>query len=224
MIYAYWEMAARDAHDGRTVYSRPGAGTRVGEQIADPRVTLRSDPAEPSVASAPFVVARTSGAHGSVFDNGVAVPAVRWVDGGRLAALVQTRASADLTGLPCTPGADNLVLEVAGGTGSTDELVAGVERGLLLTCCWYIREVDARTLLLTGLTRDGVYLIEGGEVVAAVNNFRFNESPIDLLGRLSAAGTAVPTLSREWGDYFPRAIMPPVRVPDFFMSTVSEAS
>ena len=67
-------------------------------------------------------------------------------------------------------------------------MVAATARGLLLTCLWYIRVVDPQTLLLTGLTRDGVYLVEGGEVVAEVNNFRFNESPVDLLGRLTEVG------------------------------------
>ncbi len=74
-------------------------------------------------------------------------------------------------------------MSVDGADGDVDALVGDVERGLLLTCLWYIREVDPQNLLLTGLTRDGVYLVEHGEVVGAVNNFRFNESPIDLLAR-----------------------------------------
>jgi predicted Zn-dependent protease len=104
-----------------------------------------------------------------------------------------------------------------------DDLVADVERGLLLTCLWYIREVDPQTLLLTGLTRDGVFLVEGGEVAGAVNNFRFNESPVALLDRFTTASDTVPAFSREWGDYFPRTAMPALRVPDFNMSSVSEA-
>jgi predicted Zn-dependent protease len=119
------------------------------------------------------------------------------------------------------PGPGNLVLE-GGGDRSLEEMVAATGRGLLLTCLWYIREVDPATLLLTGLTRDGVYLVEGGEVVAEVNNFRFNESPVDLLGRVSEAGRTERTLPREWGDWFTRAAMPPLRVPDFHMSSVSQ--
>ena len=91
-----------------------------------------------------------------------------------------------MTGQPVTPAIDNLVLAIDGATGTVDDLVAGTERGLLLTCLWYIREVDPQTLLLTGLTRDGVYLVENGEITGAVNNFRFNESPVDLLRRFSA--------------------------------------
>ena len=79
-------------------------------------------------------------------------------------------------------------------------MIAGTDRGLLLTCLWYIREVDPQTLLLTGLTRDGVYLVENGEVTGAVNNFRFNESPVAMLGRITEVGRHGPALSREWGD------------------------
>ncbi len=123
-----------------------------------------------------------------------------------------------------TPGIDNLVLEVDGATGGVEDLVAGTERGLLLTCLWYIREVDPQSLLLTGLTRDGVYLVEHGEITGAVNNFRFNESPVDLLRRFSHAGATVPSFSREWGDdYFSRTATPPLRVPDFAMSSTSQA-
>ncbi len=104
-----------------------------------------------------------------------------------------------MTEQPVTPGIDNLVLAVDGGAGSIDDLVAGTERGLLLTCLWYIREVDPQTLLLTGLTRDGVYLVENGEITGAVNNFRFNESPIDLLNRFTHASATVPALQPRVG-------------------------
>ena len=104
-----------------------------------------------------------------------------------------------------------------------DEMIASTESGLLVTCLWYIRTVDPTTLLLTGLTRDGVYLIEDGEINAAVNNFRFNESPLDLLRRATEAGVAEATLPREWGDWATRAVMPTLRIPDFNMSSVSQA-
>jgi predicted Zn-dependent protease len=101
-------------------------------------------------------------------------------------------------------------------------MVAATERGLLLTCLWYIREVDPATLLLTGLTRDGVYLVENGEVTGQVNNFRFNESPVGVLGRAAEAGRTEQTLPREWSDWFTRAAMPALRVPEFNMSSVSQ--
>jgi predicted Zn-dependent protease len=103
-------------------------------------------------------------------------------------------------------------------------MVARTERGLLLTCLWYIREVDPATALLTGLTRDGVYVIEDGAVVGAANNFRFNESPVDLLARATEVGTSVRALGRELGEYLNRCVMPPLRIPDFNMSSVSQAS
>ena len=116
------------------------------------------------------------------------------------------------------------MLELPGAAGSVEDLVARTERGLLLTCLWYIREVDPATLLLTGLTRDGVYVVEDGEVVGAANNFRFNESPVDLLARATEAGATVRALGREFGEWVNRTRMPPLRVPDFNMSSVSQAS
>ncbi|AVZ72264.1 peptidase [Streptomyces lunaelactis] len=221
LIYQLWSSAARDAAEGRTVFSKPGGGTRVGERLSPLPLTLRSDPNEPGLESAPFVIAHASGDDASVFDNGLPLPPTDWVRGGKLEHLVTTRHSAALTGLPVAPGAGNLILD-GGGERSLEEMVSATARGLLLTCLWYIREVDPATLLLTGLTRDGVYLVENGEVVGEVNNFRFNESPVDLLSRASEAGRTEKTLPREWGDWFTRAAMPAVRVPDFNMSSVSQ--
>jgi predicted Zn-dependent protease len=224
-IYLYWNTGAKDALDGRTVFSKPGGGTRVGERLASLPVTLRSDPGDAGLRCAPFVIARASSREASVFDNGLAIPPATWVDKGVLSALTQTRWTAGLSGLGVTPGADNLILEGPGGGGaSLDELIAGTRRALVVTCLWYVREVDPQTMLLTGLTRDGVYLVEDGEVVGAVNNFRFNESPVGLLGRLTEVGGTVPALPREWSDYFSRSAMPPARFEDFNMSTVSQAS
>ncbi len=222
-IYAYWVAAARTAHDGQSVFSRPGGGTRIGDRLSHRPVRLFSDPARRGLEALPFVVAASSGESSSVFDNGLPLGPTDWIRDGVLEALVQTRETATLTGQPVTPAIDNLVLEVAGGGGTTEDLVAGTDRGLLLTCLWYIREVDPQTLLLTGLTRDGVYLVEDGEVTGGVNNFRFNESPVDLLDRFAVASRTVPSFSREWGDYFPRTATPALRVPDFNMSTVSQA-
>lgn len=223
LIYAYWSAAGRDAAEGRTVFSKPGGGTRVGEALGPAGLSMVSDPAEPGLSTSPFAVAGSSSATTSVFDNGLPLHRTAWIEDGRLAALVQTRASAAKTGSPVTPYIDNLVLD-GGGAASPDDMVAATGRGLLLTCLWYIREVDPQTLLLTGLTRDGVYLVDGGEVVGAVNNFRFNESPVDLLGRLTEVGASRPAFPREWGDWFTWARMPTLRVPDFHMSSVSPAS
>jgi predicted Zn-dependent protease len=151
-------------------------------------------------------------------------PAVDWIRDGVLANLIRPRAWALKTTAPAVGAVDNLILEDPAATATLDDMVASTERGLLLTTLWYIREVDPQTLLLTGLTRDGVYLVENGEVTAAVNNFRFNESPVDLMRRFSHASATTPSFSREWGDYFPRTATPALRVPDFNMSTVSQAN
>jgi predicted Zn-dependent protease len=224
MLYMYWSAGAKDALDGRTVFSKPGGGTRIGEQLASLPVSLRSDPSAPGLECAPFVIAHASSRDSSVFDNGLPMAATDWIANGVLTALTQTRYTAQLSGHPVTPGIDNLLLTAPGATGSVPDLVGRTSRGLLLTCLWYIREVDPQTLLLTGLTRDGVYLVENGEVIGAVNNFRFNESPVGMLSRITEVGGTVPTLPREWADYFTRAAMPPVRVEGFNMSSVSQAS
>ncbi|MFE0604868.1 metallopeptidase TldD-related protein [Streptomyces sp. NPDC058892] len=221
LIYQMWSASARDAVEGRTVFSKPGGGTRLGEKLTDLPLTLRSDPNAPGLESAPFVIAHSSGDDVSAFDNGLPVPATEWIRDGELARLSTTRHTAGLTGLPVSPGFGNLILD-GGGDKTLDEMVADTRRGLLLTCLWYIREVDPATLLLTGLTRDGVYLVEDGQVVGEVNNFRFNESPVDLLSRASEAGRTEKTLPREWSDWFTRAAMPAVRIPDFNMSSVSK--
>ena len=225
LIYMYWSAGAKEAAEGRTVFSKPGGGTRIGERLSSQPVTLSSDPRASGLRCAPFVIAHASGPDSSVFDNGLPLGATSWIRDGSLAALVSSRHSAAIAGVPVTPGIDNLTFGTsAAGAPGLEQMVASTGRGLLLTCLWYIREVDPQTLLLTGLTRDGVYLVENGEVTAAVNNFRFNESPVGMLGRLLEVGATEPTLPREWGDYFNRAAMPPVRVEGFNMSSVSQAS
>ena len=224
MIYLYWTMEARDADEGRSVFSRTGGGNRIGERLATLPLTLRSDPGAPGLETAPFQVVGASSGGASVFDNGMGAPAVTWIEDGVLANLIRPRAWALKTTAPATAALDNLILEDPNATASQEEMVAATERGLLLTTLWYIREVDPQTLLLTGLTRDGVFLVENGEVTGAVNNFRFNESPVDLLARVVQAGITERTLPREWNDWFTRTAMPALRVPDFNMSSVSPAS
>ena len=229
LTYLYWSAGARDAGEGRTVFSRTGIEaegqrTRVGEQLSPVPLDLFSDPSYPGLECAPFVVAHASGRDSSVFDNGLPSPRASWLSAGVLSALHSSRYSAGLTGLPVTPAVDNLILSAPGASESLESMISSTKRGLLLTCLWYIRLVDPQTLLLTGLTRDGVYLVEDGEVVGAVNNFRYNESPVAMLSRVLEVGATQQTLPREWGDYFNRAAMPPLRIEGFNMSSVSQAS
>ena len=226
MLYMVWSMDGRPAHEGRSAFAVPGKGpgaTRLGEQLTGLPLTLSSDPSVPGLQTAPFLVTTASSDSASVFDNGAPVHRVDWLRNGTINALAYPRAAAQEFGAQFTSPAENLIL-TGGGAARTDELVARTDRGLLLTCLWYIREVDPVSLLLTGLTRDGVYLVESGEVVGQVNNFRFNESPIDLIRRVSEVGATESTLCREWKDWFSRTAMAPLRIPDFNMSSVSQAS
>jgi len=225
MIYMYYTGQARDADEGQTVFSKKGGGNRIGDALTEKPLTMRSDPGAPGLQAAGHLVTTSSSPYASVFDNGLALPAIDWIRDGVLTNLIQTRSWAAKTGASAAPYVDNLIMEGPDGAGpSTQELVATTERGLLLTTLWYIREVDPQTLLLTGLTRDGVFLVENGEVTASVNNFRFNESPVDLLARVTEIGRTERCLPREWNDYFTRTAMPTLRIPDFNMSSVSPAS
>jgi predicted Zn-dependent protease len=214
-------MDGRGAQEGRTALSAPGGGTRVGEKLTDLGLTLYSDPAAAGLECTPFVAETSSSERLSIFDDGIDVGRVDWIRDGVVNALAYPRAAAAEFETAVAVPADNLLM--TGGTATLAEMIAGTERGLLLTTLWYIREVDPAVLLLTGLTRDGVYLIEDGEVTAAVNNFRFNESPLDLLRRATEAGVSEVNLPREWGDWATRAAMPSLRIPDFHMSSVSQA-
>ncbi|WP_297617604.1 TldD/PmbA family protein [Nocardia sp.] len=222
MIYLAWTMEGRGAHEGHTALSRAG-GTRIGERLSDIPLTLYSDPSAAGLEYRPFVATPASSESLSVFDNGLSAQRADWVRDGVIESLVYPRATAAEFDAPVTLPGENLLM-TGGSDASLAEMIANTERGLLLTCLWYIREVDPATLLLTGLTRDGVYLVENGEVTAAVNNFRFNESPLDLLRRVSEAGRTEITLPREWKDWFTRTAMPALRIPDFHMSSVSRAT
>jgi len=221
MLCLVWAMGGRGAQEGRSAFSAPGGGTRVGERLTELGLSMFSDPMAPGLACTPFVATSNSSETVSVFDNGMEISQVDWIRDGVINTLAYPRATAAKFDARVAVGADNLVM--TGGSADQGAMIAATERGLLLTTLWYIREVDPTTLLLTGLTRDGVYLIENGKVTAAVNNFRFNESPLDLLRRATAAGLSELTLPREWGDWATRAAMPSLRIPDFHMSSVSEA-
>lgn len=227
LTYMLWMSAGRDAFEGRSAFSRPakdGGGTRVGEKFSNVVTHLFSDPYYPGLECSDFVSASASSEFSSVFDNGQSVNPTFWLKDGNLNNLVTTRASAAMTKLPYAPMGDNLILSVNGSTGSLEDLTSSLEDGLLLTTLWYIRMVDPKSLLMTGLTRDGVYLVKNGEVQGAVNNFRWNDSPLNLLQNIVKAGKTEITQPREWGDYVERSAMPPMIIKDFNMSTVSQAN
>ncbi|HEX6888011.1 MAG TPA: metallopeptidase TldD-related protein [Candidatus Nanopelagicales bacterium] len=223
LIYLLWSAGAQDAAEGRSAFARPGGGTRVGEQLTPRPFWLRSDPRARGVTCADHVQDTVSSPMSSPFDAGLPLAGTDWIAEGRLAALVGTRHAAAVAGLPTTPLIDNLLAGVDGAAGSLDDVAQRIGDGLLVTCLWYIREVDARSLLLTGLTRDGVYVVRDGEVIGACGNFRFNESPIAMLSRIADAGTPTGCLPREWADWFTRAQVAPLAIDDFNLSTPSQA-
>ena len=243
MVDLWWSATAREAVEGRSVFSaadrrqpdtssghglqaqgpRGLGSTRIGERLSTLPITLASDPDDPEIPAAAFLAAATSSDHASVFDGGSPLGRVDWIRDGRLASLMAGRRFAEDHGLPFVASPDTIRLDVLAGQAVTDDLVRGVDAGLLITCLWYNRVVDPQTLLLTGLTRDGVFVVRDGEVIGAAGNFRFNDSPVGMLGRIRRAGVTRRTLPREMGDYAPRVAMPALDVDDFNLSTRSDA-
>jgi predicted Zn-dependent protease len=156
-----------------------------------------------------------------VFDNGLQLARSEWVRDGVLQNLITPRYWAAKGATRVMPYVNNLV--VNGSGPATSEMIAQTDRALLVTCFWYIRTVDPQSALLTGLTRDGVFLIERGQVKGAVNNFRWNMSPIAALAQVTQTGRSGPALPREH-DEFLRSKAPGLRIERFNMSSVSEAS
>jgi predicted Zn-dependent protease len=207
-----FSLNARAADEGRSFFSKRGGGNRIGEKIVDERVTLLSDPRDSDLLTSPFT------------GEGLPVGRTVWIENGVLKNLASDRFWADKQGVKPTPFAGGFRLESPGAAATLEELIQGVERGLLVTRFWYIRPVDQRTLLYTGITRDGVFLIEHGEVSHAVNNFRFNESPVTMLNNLVAVGRPERVSSSESGDVGgPAVVVPPLVVRDFSFTSASEA-
>jgi predicted Zn-dependent protease len=220
-ISAYSFMTRRDADEGRSPYSKPGGGTLIGERLFGD-VSLYSDPSEPGIEATPFHYGVESTGATSVFDNGLPLPRTDWVRGGVLQNLVAPRYWAAKTGkTSAVPFINNLILDGSGA--SMGEMIAQTDRALLVTCFWYIRTVDPQSALVTGLTRDGVFLVERGQVTGAVNNFRWNMSPIAALAQATQTGRCGLALPREH-DEFLRSKAPPLRIERFNMSSISEAS
>ena len=180
LIYLTWSAGARDAIEGHSVFARPGGGTR----LAAPRWTLTAFVRRPWLRGpfpASHVCTEANSSVMSVFDNGMPLTQCDLIDDGHLVNLRASRATSQRFELPTAYLADNLILEDAAGHGDFEDLIARTADAVLITCLWYIREVDPQNLLLTGLTRDGVYRVRDGQIVAGLPNFRFNVSVTDLL-------------------------------------------
>jgi predicted Zn-dependent protease len=221
----YWSAGARDANEGRSALhdDASASGTRIGQQIGGPGIRITSTPSDHLVPTQPFALSAGSGRFASVFDNGMPLTSTDWVRDGRLEHLISTGSDAHRLGIPHAPLIDNIRLDVAGSAPNVSALVSGLDDGLLLTCVWYNRTVDPQTMLLTGLTRDGVYVVRGGEVIGATSNFRFNDSPLSMLGRVTAGTAPARTLPREMADYANSVAMPAVTLEAMNFTSISEA-
>ena len=199
-----FSMQARAAEEGRSFMSKKGGGTQVGEKLFPEFVTVRSDPFDKLNPALPWG------------NGGLPSAPMTWIEKGVVKNLFYDRYYAMKAGKEPTPSPSGLMLE--GGTKTLDELISGVERGLLVTRFWYIRIVNPQTVQLTGLTRDGLFLIENGKVTSPVVNFRFNESPVRLLENTVAMGRPIRTRGGESG-----MIAPPLVVKDFTFTSISDA-
>lgn len=204
-------MQARSADEGRSFFSKQGGGNKIGLKVVDERVTLLSDPADsPS----------TSGGYDG---DGMPLEKVTWIENGVVKNLNYDRFWAQKQGVQPTRSGGRSALRMLGGTTSVADMIKSTERGILVTRFWYIRGVDPRTILYTGLTRDGTFLIENGKVTRPIKNFRFNESPIFFLNNLEAMGPTIRINASENLGAGGAVYMPPIKVRDFTFSSLSDA-
>lgn len=210
LAFLLFSANARQADEGRSFFSKKGGGNRIGEQVLGEKVRIFSDPAHPIAPALTF--------------DGQGLPIGRdvWVENGVLKGLFYSRFWAQKQGTQPTGGPANLIME--GGNATMPDLIAGTERGVLVTRFWYIRPLDPQTLLLTGLTRDGLFLIEKGKVTRAVKNMRWNDSPVVALNNLDAMTPAERVVSGEGiGGSGLALVCPAARIREFTFSSASDA-
>jgi predicted Zn-dependent protease len=203
---------ARTADEGRSPFSAPNGKTRLGEKIFDDRINIYSDPWHPELPDSPAT------------GDGLPAQKIHFVRNGALEQLRYSRYWAKEKGKEPTPGPVNNILESSGATTSLDEMIKAMDRGLLVSRFWYIRGVDPRTALFTGLTRDGVWYIEKGKIQYPVRNFRFNQSVLELLapGNVTSIGPSERVSGSE-SQGRAAALMPALMVKNFHFTSQSEA-
>ncbi|HJR43722.1 MAG TPA: TldD/PmbA family protein [Gemmatimonadaceae bacterium] len=204
-----FSLAARNADEGRSFFTKPGGGNKIGMKVVDERVTIYSDPLDRESAANTFSA------------EGLPVGRTAWIENGVVKNLAYDRYWAEKQGKTPTPFTGSL--RMTGGEATIDEMIASTQRGLLVTRFWYIRPVDPRTILFTGLTRDGTFLIENGKITRAVKNLRYNESPIFMLNNLEAMGRPIRVPSGESGSAGAAVVVPPLKVRDFTFTSLSDA-
>ena len=215
-------LSARSADEGRSFFTKPGGGNKIGMKVVDERVTLLSDPLDPDTYGNPFTA------------EGLPLQRTVWIENGVVKNLSYDRYWAQKQGK--TPnaggggggfggggGGGGAGLKMSGGDASIEDLIAGTERGILVTRFWYIRPVDPRTILYTGLTRDGTFLVEKGKITRALKNFRFNESPIFMLNNLEAMSRPIRVSASESGNTGQAIVVPAIRTREFSFTSLSDA-
>jgi predicted Zn-dependent protease len=202
-------MSARSADEGRSFFSKPGGGTKIGMRVIDERVSIWSDPLDPEAPAPTFT------------GEGLPVEKTVWIENGVVRNLSYDRFWAQRQGKAATPFPGTL--RMSGGSQSIDDLISSTERGILVTRFWYIRGVDPRTVLYTGLTRDGTFLIEHGKVTKPVKNFRFNDSPVFMLNNLEGLGRPERVNASESLGPGSPIVVPPIKVRDFNFTSLSDA-
>jgi predicted Zn-dependent protease len=197
---------ARASDEGRSPFVKQGGGNKIGEKIVDSRVTLVTDPTDATILAQPFDF------------EGLPLGRQVWIENGVLKKLYYSRFWAKKQGKEATGFPTSIMM--LGGDASIENMIRSTPRGVLVTRLWYLREVDPRTLLYTGLTRDGTFLIENGRISKAIRNMRFNDSPLFMLNNLEALGRPVRLAGTEAGG---AVVMPPIKVRDFSFTSLSDA-
>jgi predicted Zn-dependent protease len=199
----------RTADEGRSYFSNPAGGNRIGETLFDENVTLYSDPGHPDAETAPFT------------SSGLPINPKVWVNAGKLENLSRSRYWAENLNAEPIAAPSNLIMQ--GGDSSLEEMIASTERGVLLTRFWYIRGLNPRILSYTGLTRDGTFLIENGRISRPVTNFRFNQSLVSMLQNIEMLGPSVRVPASENSSVSTPIVVPAIKVSGFNLSSVSDA-
>ncbi len=197
---------ARSSDEGRSPFTKQGGGNKIGEKIVDPRISIIADPFDPMILSQPWD------------GDGLPLGKQVFIDKGVLKELYYSRFWAKKMNKQPTGAPTSFIM--SGGTTSLEDMIKSTQRGILVTRLWYLREVDPRTILYTGLTRDGTFLIENGKISKAIKNFRFNDSPLFMLNNLEAIGPAVRLAGTEAGG---AVVVPPIKVKDFNFTSLSDA-
>jgi len=215
LLNMFNSMGQRQADEGRSFLSNksddPDAPkNKLGQKMFDERVTIYTDPQDPDTPTHPFA------------GDGAAFNRTEWIKDGVINTMPNSRYWAQKTGMPYVPTpfvggglfGGSPAINMVGGNESLEDMIKGTRRGVLVTRLWYIRQLDPQSLMYTGLTRDGTFYIEDGEIKYPIKNFRFNESPVIMLNNLEALGKP----QRIQG-----CMIPPMKIRDFTFSSLSDA-